>query len=166
MSKIYVGTYQKYNNGSLFGKWLDLEDYVDLDDFFEACQELHKDEDDPELMFQDFEDIPEELISESWIAEDIFDYINFDGDRDALDAFMTLGHYSSLSDYLDAFKDAFMGTLGNDSASENCRLAYWYEELGGLDIPENMQNYFDYEAFGRDLSYDYNVVDDFIFANN
>jgi antirestriction protein len=163
--KIYVGTYQKYNNGSLFGKWLDLEDYVDLDDFFEACQELHKDEDDPELMFQDFEDIPDALIDESWITEDIFDYINFDGDRDALDAFMTLGHYSSLADYLDAFEDAFMGTL-DGSGSDNCNLAYWAEENGMIDIPENMQCYFDYEAFGRDLSYDYDVVDDFIFANN
>ena len=27
--KVYVGTYAKYNNGSLSGAWLDLSDYSD-----------------------------------------------------------------------------------------------------------------------------------------
>ena len=26
-ARVYVGTYGKYNNGSLFGAWLDLSDY-------------------------------------------------------------------------------------------------------------------------------------------
>lgn len=68
---IYVGTYAKYNAGSLFGKWFNLSDFADKDEFLEACKELHKDEDDPEFMFQDRENIPEELVSESWIS-DIF----------------------------------------------------------------------------------------------
>ena len=42
-ARVYVGTYNKYNNGSLFGKWLDLSDYSDMDEFLEACRELHKD---------------------------------------------------------------------------------------------------------------------------
>lgn len=57
-ARVYVGTYAKYNNGSLFGKWLDLSDYSDKEEFIEACWELHKDEEDPELMFQDYENIP------------------------------------------------------------------------------------------------------------
>lgn len=72
--KIYVGTYGKYNEGSIDGEWLTLSDYSDLDEFFEACKELHEDEEDPEFMFQDFE-TPEGLedyISESHISEDIF----------------------------------------------------------------------------------------------
>lgn len=28
MSKIYVGTYGKYNAGSIKGEWLDLEDFL------------------------------------------------------------------------------------------------------------------------------------------
>jgi len=42
--RIYVGTYAKYNSGSIAGKWLDLEDYSDKEAFLEACAELHKDE--------------------------------------------------------------------------------------------------------------------------
>ena len=40
-ARVYVGTYNKYNSGSLFGKWLDLSDYSDKDEFMEACRELH-----------------------------------------------------------------------------------------------------------------------------
>ena len=65
---IYVGTYQKYNNGSIAGKWLDLSDYENVNQFYVACHKLHKDESDPELMFQDWENIPDEFISESYIS--------------------------------------------------------------------------------------------------
>ena len=61
-AKVYVGTYAKYNNGSLFGAWLDLSDYSDKEEFYEACRELHKDEEDAEYMFQDWENVPEGLI--------------------------------------------------------------------------------------------------------
>ena len=40
---IYVGTYEKYNNGSIAGKWLKLNDYEDISAFYKACTELHKD---------------------------------------------------------------------------------------------------------------------------
>ena len=52
-AKIYVSTYVKYNAGSIFGKWLDLSDYSDKDEFNEACRELQKDEEDAEYMYQD-----------------------------------------------------------------------------------------------------------------
>ena len=39
---------------------MDLADYKDAEEFLEACYELHKDEEDPELMFQDYE------ADESW----------------------------------------------------------------------------------------------------
>ena len=71
-AKVYVGTYGKYNNGSLSGAWLDLSDYSDKEEFYEACRELHGDEEDAEYMFQDWENVPEGLIGESWISENFF----------------------------------------------------------------------------------------------
>ena len=32
-ARIYVGTYAKYNNGSLQGEWVELSDFYDLDGF-------------------------------------------------------------------------------------------------------------------------------------
>ena len=66
---LYVGTYAKYNGASIWGKWLTLTDYPDAEAFFRACRELHADEADPELMFQDCEGFPDELY-ESMSLED------------------------------------------------------------------------------------------------
>ena len=46
-ASIYVGTYAKYNNGSLFGKWLNLSDYANYDGLLTTMFELHSDESDP-----------------------------------------------------------------------------------------------------------------------
>ena len=39
-ARIYVGTYAKYNNGSIAGAWLNLDDYSDKDAFLAACRKL------------------------------------------------------------------------------------------------------------------------------
>ena len=38
---VYVGTYHKYNCGSLFGAWLDLTTFASYEDFCEVCRFLH-----------------------------------------------------------------------------------------------------------------------------
>lgn len=73
--KLYVGTYAKYNSGSLAGAWLDLDKFKDADEFERACRRLHRDERTPEFMFQDVETDPgcdwqEGLYSESSIPRD------------------------------------------------------------------------------------------------
>jgi len=74
-ASIYVGTYKKYNHGDLSGDWLDLDDFLDAKEFYAECKKLHADEHDPELMFQDWEGIPNNLISECHLDEDFFDYM-------------------------------------------------------------------------------------------
>lgn len=166
-AQIYVGTYAKYNDGSLFGKWLQLSDYSDLDEFYEACKELHKDEEDPELMFQDWEEIPEGLISECWLSENFFDL------RDAMDslkddnqeAFMvwcTHGSYDiSREDahiLISKFRDEYCGKYNSEED-------YAYEHVESCyDLPEFAKTYFDYEKFARELfSTDYWYEDGYVF---
>ena len=38
---VYVGSYAKYNDGNIFGKWFDLMSFADYDEFCEACHHLH-----------------------------------------------------------------------------------------------------------------------------
>ena len=74
--KLYCGTYKKYNEGSLFGEWLDLDEYSDAEDFLKACAELHKDEPDPEFMFQDYEadyGWEESFYNESSVLQEYWD---------------------------------------------------------------------------------------------
>lgn len=72
MASVYVGTYGKYNNGSLKGGWLNLADYPKYEDFLKACKALHKGEHDPEFMIQDTEDFPDGLGCLEWLSEQDF----------------------------------------------------------------------------------------------
>lgn len=107
---VYVGTYQKYNNGSIKGAWLDLTDYSDYSDFLEACAEIHSDEDDPEFMYQDFENFPEQFYSEADVSEVV---VYLDAleqsrmDQDAFDAGVFLGFS------LDEIKDKYIGEFNS-----------------------------------------------------
>lgn len=47
---VYVGTYHKYNCGSLAGMWVDLSTFVDYAEFIDFCHALHCDEADPDYM--------------------------------------------------------------------------------------------------------------------
>lgn len=71
-ASVYVGTYGKYNRGSIAGKWLQLSKYESKNEFFQACERLHKDESDPEFMFQDYENVPDSMIDESFISDEIW----------------------------------------------------------------------------------------------
>ncbi len=144
MPKIYVGTYAKYNAGNLFGKWIDLEDMSDRQTFYEACQELHEDEVDPELMFQDWEDIPDNFITESSISIDFWDYMDCPIDEEVKLAYMTC------FDEWDA--DKCEERYAGHHASWEDMAEDYLESSGQLnEIPKNLRWYFDYEKYGRDM---------------
>jgi len=147
--RVYVGTYGKYASGSLFGRWLDLDDYADKADFLEACAELHKGEHDPEFMFQDFEGIPEGMISESHVSEELWDWLGLDDDEQELLA-VYREHINQEGDIEEA-RDAFEGTHGSPEA--------WAEDYidscGMLaEMPENLRYYFDYAAYARNAGHE------------
>lgn len=151
--RVYVGTYAKYNNGSIEGAWLDLENYSDKDDFLAACAELHKSESDPELMFQDFEDIPEGMISESSIEEALWDWINLDdSDKELLKVYRE--NIESSGD-IETARDAFMGKA--DSPEDWAE--QYADETGLLEsVPDNLKYYFDWKAYARDAQMSGDVV--------
>lgn len=158
MANIYVGTYAKYNEGSLFGEWIDPSDYSTKDDFIDACMELHDNEDDPELMFQDWEDIPDEYISESGIEDEYWDYLDVVDrvDEDIINAGLACGVP------LERIEDAYYGQFDSDTD-----LAYEYiESTGELDTDSPLARYFDYEAFGRDLAMYYIEHNGYYFHSN
>lgn len=146
---LYVGTYAKYNNGSIHGAWLDLTKYTDVNDFLNACEELHKDETNPEFMFQDFENFPKSLYSESGNLDAIYDYINFIDSTYLSVEVVNAG--LSLNIPLDELEDSYYGQFDSDT-----ELAHDYIESTGLlqGVPDSIAKYFDYEAFGRDLAMD------------
>ena len=161
---IYVGTYGKYNNGSIAGKWLNLKDYDSKAAFYKACSELHSDEDDPEFMFQDFEGYPKELYDESGFDERIIQYAQMeDDDREVVDEYANAIGY--LPDDLADCRDAYYTTL--TSFNREREFGEYYAESSGLEIPDDIANYFDYETYGRDLLMDFSMSDNgYVFYDN
>lgn len=144
---IYVGTYHKYNCGSIFGKWFDLTEFQSCEDFYAACQALHANEWDAEFMFQDWEGIPSQFVSEcaiDWNFVDAYRRAEEEG-REA--AFVIWAEYSGECDY-DAFDDAYRG----EADSEEAYAVEMVGECGLLDeVPESLRGYFDFSAYARDL---------------
>lgn len=167
---VYVGTYAKYNNGSIFGKWLNLSDYADKEEFYDACHELHNDEEGPEFMFQDYENIPEGLISECSISNNIFEVIEAfenmeENQKEPFLIWCNNGHRSlseeDIDDLISAFESDYIGKYDSeeDFASE------LVEERN--DLSDFAKQYFDYEACARDLFLgDYWSEDGYVFYNS
>ena len=143
--RVHVGTFGKYAAGSLKGKWLDLEDYNDKEEFMKACQELHADEDDPEIMLQDHEGVPSQFIGESWIDEKLWDYLNSDIDDEVKEAYMAL--FDEWNE--DQCNDRYEGKYRSDEDYAE----HLSEDIGMLEsIPEYLRFYFDFEKYARDMS--------------
>ena len=165
--KIYVGTYGMYNNGSLYGKWFDLSDYTDSDELFKDCYEYHRNEFfssgcRPELMFQDWENIPDFLISESSLNEDTFKYFEIVSamDDDTAEAFQIYctqivywpSNGNDLNETLEGFQESYQGYFGNGNDPKT-DFAYQFIEGTGLlaGASPMLERYFDCEAYGRAL---------------
>lgn len=158
--KIYVSTYAKYNNGSLDGAWVTLTDFPTYEDFVEHCRNLHRDERDPEFMVQDYEFFPDAWYSESGLpSEETFDkiqeYASLDDDeRDAYAAYLNIGFGN---EDIDDFRERYQGYFSTPTD-----FAYdLVDSLGWEAVGEsNLENYFDFDQFGRDLMMDYHLGDE------
>ncbi len=168
---VYVGTYHKYNEGSLYGKWIDLSGYSDLADFYKDIRELHKDEDDPEFMFQDYE-APElikslDLISEGYISKDIFEILQTIEDssysEDVLEAYLLSCGYNGegIEEVIERVEEAYAGEYTSDIEFVQNLL----EDCG--DLPGNLPAYIhlDWERTARDIMFDYSDSNNHYFRN-
>lgn len=169
-ASVYVGTYRKYNEGSIFGKWIDLSDFNSIDEFYIACKKIHDDEEDPEYMFQDWENIPDSLIGESWIASNTFMIIEAvqsmnEEHKEAFEIWCDNFHKDlykqDIEDLINSFEDDYIGAY--DSEKE------FAEELADetLEIPSSLQYYFNYQRYADDIfSTDYWFNGGHVFRNS
>ena len=146
---LYCGTYGKYNSGNFSGMWLNVSTFDDYEEFLNFCLAIHADEEDPEIMFQDGENIPDSLCCESMGEEEfnqIAEYCELCDEYsvEAVDDFL---EWDSTED-LDNMHDAYVGVYDSreDFAREIVSDCYDIENIMG-----NLACYFDYEAFARDL---------------
>ena len=168
MFRVFITNLGKYNEGKLIGKWLDL-----------PCEDIESElasigvSDDPdengnyyeEYFITDFENDYNYKVGEydsldnlNEIAEELENLDDYD--REVVNAFIENG--SNIEEALDGLRDGDYMVFSN--CSDMTDVAYQYIEETGLlnDIPEGLRNYFDYEAYGRDMSFE----GTFIFTDN
>ena len=146
---LYCGTYGKYNEGNLGGMWVNVSTFDSYEDFINFCKAIHADEEDPELMYQDFANIPDSLYHESMGEEEFNEILKYcelceDYSVEAVDDFLEIFR----PDDLDNMQDAYVGEYDSkeDFAREIVSDCYDIEQMMG-----SLADYFDYEAFARDL---------------
>lgn len=155
-ARVYVGTYGKYNSGSIAGAWIDL-DGLDAESFAETIAALHADEADPEYMFQDLDGFAVHMFSESGTnrgAWEAFEqWSELDGDRqEAFEVYLDMCWSGGLDGAFEAFEDAYQGKYDSGAAFAE-EIA---EELG--EVPKDLPSWIviDWEAsWNSGLSFDY-----------
>jgi len=157
---VYVGTYAKYNSGNLKGAWVDLTKFSNKKEFMHFCFDLHKDEKDPELMYQGYENFPAPFYSEHGISDQLWDWLDLDDrDKEIIEAFLDCfgGH---IKQALDNYEDMYMGKY--DSFIEFCEMTF--DETA--EVPPHLQNYIDYDAVERDFDTNYFYHNGHVFNRN
>ena len=151
---VFCCTYHKYAEGRpLAGMWLDLTSFFEYEEFEAACRWLHRDEEDPEFAFLDYENFPESWYDESSLDEDTFERILEYAELDAEEQ-------EAFEDYLDDIDSSadvsdFREHYCGEASSEEDFAERLVDELDMLrDVPDSLKNYFDYEKFGRVLFMD------------
>ena len=168
MFRVFITNLGKYNEGELIGKWLDL-----------PCEDIESElasigvSDEPdengnyyeEYFITDFENDYNYKVGEydsldnlNEIAEELENLDEYD--REVVNAFIENGF--DIEEALDGLRDGDYMVFSN--CSDMTDVAYQYIEETGLlnDVPETLRNYFDYEAYGRDMSFE----GTFIFTDN
>lgn len=147
MLKIYVTNLSLYNAGILHGEWIDLPcDKTELD---KKCNEISRNGKD-ELFITDYE-------TDLEISKDEFANINalneFTEDFEGLDEWQQetvkalLEYGYNIDEVIDKseYCTLYEGMDFYDLAEELINECY--------SVPEGLENYIDYEKFGRDLEY-------------
>lgn len=164
MFNIYVTNLGKYNEGVLLGEWVSLP--ISYDDFEKVLGRIQVSNDTNK--YYDVFGCPYEEIF-------IADYENdFDYKVDEYENIWDLDEIAEKLENLEEYEAELMEALLDDGYEvdealnkfDDCRIYYncsdmedvaiqYCEECGVLEsVPEHLRNYFDFEAFGRDMSFE------------
>jgi len=160
--RIYAACLASYNNGRLYGQWIDCagKDADDLQEEVSAMLAASPEPDAEEWAIHDYE------CPSAWRSH-FSEFMGLDkvatfaaladlmasGDHYAAGVAIALDRMNGAWDAADVERwidDHYAGESDNGPADwvEN-----WLEETGGLEgVPENLRNYFDFEAYARDCS--------------
>ena len=151
MIKIYYTNLGLYNEGILSGEWVDLP--VSDEELENVKQRTGYDETHEEYFITDYEtDINGLKIDEFDNIDELNELAEIIEDHeDETEALIYFGYDTAeeISEHLD---DVCYIATCEGCMNEDETVGYYYaKELGCLNIPEEIENYFDFESYGRDI---------------
>jgi antirestriction protein len=153
--RIYVACLAAYNNGVLYGRWIDIDQ--DADDIHAEIQAMLAASPEPgaeEWRIDDFDGLGSYRLSEYESIENVAAIGKLIAEHGTL-AGEVLTHVSGVDEAREMLDEQYQGAFDS--------LTAWAEQLmddtGQLNaLPENLRNYFDYEAFARDAELGGDIV--------
>lgn len=172
-AEIFVTTYGVGNEqGFACGKWFDLTDYSEKDNFLEAATQYARQElgdNDPELCFPDYEGeafLDGKLYSECSLSKAIFDIISLDSSDYALLLAYTNATGEDITDVADQLSRAQDYVVGEYEDDE----AFAYEMVSDSynldDMPGFLTCHINWSGVARDLMMDYVSADGYYFRSH
>lgn len=153
--RAFITNLGKYNEGELVGQWVDFP--CDEDVFGDILEEIGVDGEEYEEWFAtdyecDIDEVAQELgecMSLDELNETAEALEEWDSVEGLGEAVVEIWGFDTL---LNSTPDDYLYFEANDDED----IGYYYaEEFGILDeVPANLRNYFDYEAYGRDIRID------------
>ncbi|MBR5316027.1 MAG: antirestriction protein ArdA [Firmicutes bacterium] len=159
MLRTYIANLGKYNEGFLVGEWVDLPiTEEELEEVYERIGISEEPDENgniyEETAIHDYEtDLPITVgewdnVLELSEAIEVFEDLQ-EWELETVKALLEAGYYS---DILEAVEKVDNYTL--IEAEDDYDLGYYFYEQGCIEIPEHLVNYFDFAAYGRDISFD------------
>lgn len=144
--QIYVACLASYNNGILYGKWIDADNADIMQDEINEMLKNSPEADAEEWEIHDHEYLGNNVSSD---LEEIANTAAFIKEHGEL-GLALIEHTCNDLEYAERLMEDYQGEYDNEEAFG------WhiYEECYEYQIPENLRFYFDIEKFTRDLFLD------------
>ncbi|HCD9500445.1 TPA: antirestriction protein ArdA [Legionella pneumophila] len=144
--QIYVACLASYNNGILYGKWIDAtQSESDIIDEIHEMLAHSPVEGAEEFAIHDFEGFGDVRLEEYDSISTIVAYADFISEHEELGAALLVDYDFEEAEIM--IRDRYHGSYD----SEVDFAWYLFEECYSNTIPDNLMCYFDCEAFARDL---------------
>ena len=149
MLRIYLTNLGKYNEGALIGEWVELP----CDDFSPVFERIGINEEYEEYFITDYEsDVPGLRIGEYDNLEELNHLAEIIKEAPEKVEVLRYFGYEDTEEIREHIDDVNYITTPEGFESDEFAVGYYYaKECGCIDIPENIEPYFDYEAYGRDI---------------
>ena len=160
---VFVADYASYNEGHISGAWFDITDFDDQDEFHERISEFFTALDKvapldfnmprEETMFQDYQLFPSQFYNECEIDSKLWDYLKLlDENKDFEDIVEAygacFGEVDNFEDVQERFELNIDEQYPESHASTDEKYGWYCKDAGLIDIPDHIENYFNYEAYG------------------